>query len=146
MDAVHNVAYGIRCGSRAERLRQAADVLGDLEAAPLARRYPSQLSGGEAQRVALARVIASRPRALLLDEPLTALDVPLRREVRRLLSERLRAWRIPAILVTHDCRDVIEMDADVIVIEKGAVVQRGRLPELCARPATEFVREFTAGR
>jgi molybdate transport system ATP-binding protein len=124
-------------------LRQAADVLGDLEAAPLARRYPSELSGGEAQRVALARVIASRPRALLLDEPLAALDVPLRRDVRRLLAERLRAWKIPTILVTHDRADVAEMDAEVIVMERGAMVQRGGLPELRARPATEFVREFT---
>jgi molybdate transport system ATP-binding protein len=146
LDAVHNVAYGILGGSRAERLRRAADVLGHLDAARLARRFPSELSGGEAQRVALARAIASNPRALLLDEPLAALDVPLRRDVRRFLAERLRAWKIPTVLVTHDRADVAEIDGEVVVVERGAVRQRGRLSELAGHPASEFVREFTERR
>jgi molybdate transport system ATP-binding protein len=146
LDVLDNVAYGIRAPSRAERRRRAMDALAELDAAALAGRRPRQLSGGEMQRVALARALAGRPRALLLDEPLAALDVSVRRDVRRFLADRLRALAMPTVLVTHDLDDAEALDGDIVVIEAGAIVQAGRLADLAARPATEFVRRFVGGR
>jgi len=143
LSVLDNVAYGVRAPSRAERLRRAMETLAELDAAPLAGRRPRELSGGEMQRVALARALASRPRALLMDEPLAALDVTIRREVRRFLAERLRALAIPTVLVTHDVDDAEALDGPIVVLEAGAVVQTGRLADLAASPRTEFVAHFT---
>jgi len=103
---------------------------------------PGELSGGEAQRVALARALAAAPRALLLDEPLAALDVGLRRDVRQFLAQHLRALKLPAVVVTHDRSDAELLAGEVIVLERGGVVQRGRPGELAGNPATDFVRQF----
>jgi molybdate transport system ATP-binding protein len=146
LDVVGNVAYGIVAPSRDERRQRALQALRDLDAAALATRRPVELSGGEAQRVALARALASRPRALLLDEPLAALDASVRRDVRRFLADRLRAWRVPTVVVTHDVSDAEALGGDIIVIERGAIVQRGRLADLAADPRTDFVRQFVERR
>jgi molybdate transport system ATP-binding protein len=145
LDVLRNVAYGIQARSRGERADRAMEALRELDVAGLASRRPSELSGGEAQRVALARALAGRPRALLLDEPLAALDVSIRRDVRRFLADRLRAWTMPTVVVTHDRADAEALDGDLVVIERGAVVQRGPLSDLAARPQTEFVRQFMSG-
>ena len=145
LDVLANVGYGIAAPSREERLRLAREMLRELDAEALALRHPAELSGGETQRVALARALASRPRALLLDEPLAALDISLRRDMRRFLAERLRTWSLPTVVVTHDRADAEALDGDVVVIEAGAVVQRGRLPELAAHPATAFVERLVWG-
>jgi molybdate transport system ATP-binding protein len=142
LDVLGNVAFGIAAGSRAERLARARAALDDVDAGSLVARRPGELSGGETQRVALARALAARPRALLLDEPLAALDVSVRREMRRFLAERLHAWSIPTVVVTHDRADAEALAGDVVVIENGAVSQRGRLAELAASPATPFVRQL----
>jgi molybdate transport system ATP-binding protein len=145
LDVLSNVGYGIRAPSRAERLRLARQALAALDAEALAARRPAELSGGESQRVALARALAARPRALLLDEPLAALDVSVRRDTRRFLAARLRAWAMPTVVVTHDRADAEAFDGEVVVIEGGTVAQRGRLDELSAHPATEFVRQLVSG-
>jgi len=144
LDVLSNVGYGIAAPSRAERRRMARALLRELDAESLAERRPAELSGGETQRVALARALASRPRALLLDEPLAALDVSLRRDMRRFLAERLRAWALPTVVVTHDRADAEALDGEVVVLEAGAVVQRGRLAELAAQPATAFVKQLVS--
>jgi molybdate transport system ATP-binding protein len=143
LDVLENVAYGVPAGPRAARRESALRALRDLDVAGLAGRRPHQLSGGEAQRVALARALANQPRALLLDEPLAALDVSVRRDVRRFLSQQLRAWGIPTVVVTHDRADAESLDGDIIVLEAGAVIQRGRLADLSAAPRSPFVRELT---
>jgi molybdate transport system ATP-binding protein len=144
LDVLGNVAYGIEAASRAERLQRARAALGDLDAAALAARRPSQLSGGEMQRVALARALARRPGALLLDEPLAALDISLRREVRRFLADRLRVWGIPTVVVTHDRADAEALAGDLLVIEHGSIVQQGRLSDLETQPRSDFVRQFVS--
>jgi molybdate transport system ATP-binding protein len=98
------------------------------------------------QRVALARALARRPGALLLDEPLAALDVSLRRDVRRFLAERLRAWGIPTVVITHDRDDAEALDGQMVVVEAGSIVQRGRLAQLAAEPGTDFVRQLLSNR
>jgi molybdate transport system ATP-binding protein len=145
LDALHNVAYGIAAATRAGRLELAREAMRELDVAALATRRPAQLSGGEAQRVALARALARRPRALILDEPLAALDVTVRRDVRRFLAERLRAWRLPTVVVTHDPADAEALAGDLLVMERGAVTQTGHLSELARAPKTDFVRDFVSG-
>jgi len=145
LDVLGNVAFGVGEGRRAAREQQARAALRSLGVEDLAGRRVDTLSGGEAQRVALARALARGPRALLLDEPLAALDVGVRRETRRFLAAHLRALAIPTVIVTHDRADAEALDGDMIVLEEGRVVQQGRLAELAARPATPFVREFAAG-
>jgi molybdate transport system ATP-binding protein len=142
LDVLENVGYGMAAWQRAERAGRALVALRELGAEGLAARRPEGLSGGEAQRVALARALAPAPRALLLDEPLAALDVGLRREVRSFLAAHLRRLAIPTLVVTHDRADAEAFAAEIVVVEAGSIVQRGRLAELAARPATDFVRQF----
>lgn len=146
LDVVDNVAFGLSLGarrvSRAVRRRRAVSLLNDLGCAHVRDRWPRALSGGEQQRVALARALVLEPRLLLLDEPLSALDVRSRRSVRRFLVERLQRFGRPCVVVTHDVRDVAAFGADVCVIEEGRVVQRGDFEALRSSPATAFVAEF----
>jgi molybdate transport system ATP-binding protein len=145
LDVAGNVVYGVEGGTRGDRRRRAATLIDELGIGALATRRPTELSGGEAQRVALARALAHRPNALLLDEPLAALDATVRHDTRRLLSEQLRILGVPTIVVTHDRADAEAFGGELLVLERGAIVQRGTLDELAARPATAFVRQFAAG-
>ena len=117
-------------------------MLDELGCAGLEARRPGSLSGGEQQRVALARALVVEPRLLLMDEPLAALDAAVRREVRASLAARLAARGRPTLIVTHDARDVRALDARVVVLDRGRVVQEGSLDELEAEPANAFVAEF----
>jgi molybdate transport system ATP-binding protein len=137
LTAAQNVAFGL-CGPRAERLDKARALLDRLGVAAVADRHPGALSGGEQQRVALARALAPAPRALLLDEPLAALDVESRQSVRAFLVEELRAQHRPFIVIVHDRDDVRAFGAPVVVVEHGRVVQRGELASVEASPATAF--------
>lgn len=141
-----NVAFGLRGAGRAEARAQASAVLARMGCGHLASRWPAALSGGEQQRVALARALAAGPRLLLLDEPLAALDVANRRAVRTYLAEHLAAQGTPALVVTHDVRDIVALGAEVFVLEAGRVVQRGRPEALAAAPVSEFVAELFEAR
>jgi len=141
-----NIAFGPRAQGRG---RQGAARLADewmerVGLSALAARHPGALSGGQAQRVALARALAAEPDVLLLDEPLSALDVESRDEVRAELAQHVRAFAGVTVIVAHDRDDVAALADTVIVLEHGQVVQRGTLAALATAPATEFVRRFTA--
>jgi ABC-type sulfate/molybdate transport systems ATPase subunit len=146
LTVLDNVAFGLSHGPdrvpAGERMYVARRMLEELECTQLARRLPGRLSGGEQQRVALARALVIEPRLLLLDEPLAALDATARRSLRGLLARKLRSLERPSIVVTHDVRDVLALDAEVCVIEAGRIVQRGRIKALRDEPATDFVAEF----
>jgi molybdate transport system ATP-binding protein len=128
--------------SKAERRDEAARILARMSCAHLADRMPENLSGGEQQRVALARALTLDPKILLLDEPLAALDATARRSVRAYLFDHLAERGGPAIVVSHDARDVRALGTHVLVIEDGRIVQSGSVDELVARPATAFVEAF----
>lgn len=121
---------------RVERLLQELGLQG------LADRLPRQLSGGEKQRTALARALAIEPRALLLDEPMSALDISSRREVRQFLIDTLRRLALPTLLVTHDPEEARAFVGRVAVMEAGRVSACGRWSELAAQPLSPFLREF----
>lgn len=143
-----NVAYGIRMrgAGRAAARRAAQPWLDRFDLGPLAGRYPHELSGGQAQRVALARALAAEPDALLLDEPMAALDVEIRDGVRAELARQLRDFAGPTIVVTHSAADVEALASDVAVLEHGTVTQRGAWEALRKAPATPYVRRLVAQR
>lgn len=138
---LQNVAFGPRArgiGKRAS-LAIAQDELGRLGIADLASRHPGQVSGGQAQRAALARALATQPDVLLLDEPMAALDVETRDAVRAELDSLLAEFTGCTILVTHDPLDAMVLADRVVVLEAGRVVQDGSPTELAERPATTYV-------
>jgi molybdate transport system ATP-binding protein len=141
LGALDNVAFGPRCRGvgRGAARETAAAWLAEVGAAHLASRRPGELSGGEAQRVALARALATEPEALLLDEPLSALDVSTRMDVRRELRRHLGGFAGPTVLVTHDPLDVLALAERVVVLEDGRVSQSGSVAEVTRRPRTPYV-------
>ena len=141
LTAVGNVAYGRR--SRGAGRRQAEGEaqawLDRLGVGELAGRRPAGLSGGQAQRVAIARALAARPRLLLLDEPLSALDVSVAMALRLELARHLADFDGVALLVTHDALDAMTVANRVLVLDDGGVAQVGTPAEVARRPATDHV-------
>jgi molybdenum ABC transporter ATP-binding protein len=142
MSAWRNVAYGMREVRRGERRARATELLERFGVGGLAEARPGSLSGGERQRVALARALAARPRALLLDEPLSALDPATRRDSLRELHALLQGLEIPVVLVTHSFDEAALLAGRLAVLERGAVVQTGSAAEISARPSSAFVADF----
>jgi len=134
-----NVAFGLRDRPHAERLRRSAEVIERLGLGGLELRYPRELSGGQRQRVALGRALAIDPALLLLDEPLSALDAPLRRALRDELRETLRGFETAAVVVTHDFTEAYRLADRIVVYESGRVIQSAPRAELLWQPASEAV-------
>jgi molybdate transport system ATP-binding protein len=138
-----NVAFAARTsGSWRVARAKTEPWLTRFDLTELAQRHPNALSGGQSQRVALARALAADPAVLLLDEPMASLDVEIRDAVRADLARHLREFGGPAIVVTHDREDAAALCDEVLVLERGRVVQRGTLAELAAAPATPWVARF----
>jgi len=144
MTVAGNIGYGlkIRKVPDAEIKARVSEMLAMMQITRLADRQIDQLSGGQRQRVALARAIAVRPRALLLDEPLTALDAKLRDTLRLEIDSLLRSLGITAIYVTHDQAEAMALGDRIVVMEHGRVAQIGKPRDIYQRPATRFVAEF----
>ena len=141
LTALENVAFGLRARgmSKNEARRRSAEWLDRLGLGDHATHRPQQLSGGQAQRVALARALATEPRLLLLDEPLAALDVATRAEVRRDLRRHLESFEGMRVLVTHDPVDAYALADRVAIIDGGRLVQLGTIAEVSAHPRSRYV-------
>jgi molybdate transport system ATP-binding protein len=132
-----NVAFG------APDRRRVDGLLERFRIRDLADARPGEISGGERQRVAVARALAREPKVLLLDEPLSALDAHTKTAVRAELHELLRGLGLPTIIVTHDFEDAAALAGRVAVVVRGRVVQEGPAPDLVARPVDPFVAGLT---
>jgi spermidine/putrescine transport system ATP-binding protein len=139
-----NVAFGLerRKIGKAEVKQRVNDMLELVQLGGLAKRKPGQLSGGQQQRVALARALVNHPRALLLDEPLGALDLRLRKQLQIELKRIQREVGITFVHVTHDQEEAMSMADTIAVMSAGRIEQAGGAEELYERPATEFVANF----
>jgi molybdate transport system ATP-binding protein len=142
LSAWRNVAYGLP-RSEERRRERAHELLEKFGLGDRAEARPRVLSGGERQRVALARALARQPRALLLDEPLSALDTRTRGRASRELAAALHEAAVPALLVTHDFAEAALLGDRVAVLDAGRIVQAGSARELAAAPASAFVADLT---
>ncbi|HUI96243.1 MAG TPA: ABC transporter ATP-binding protein [Xanthobacteraceae bacterium] len=144
MTVAENIGYGlkIRGVARTERAARVAELVALTGIEGLEHRRIDQLSGGQRQRVALARAVAVRPSALLLDEPLTALDAALRERLRAELNRLLRTLGITTIYVTHDQAEAMALGDRIVVMRKGAIAQAGTPREIYFAPQNRFVAEF----
>jgi molybdate transport system ATP-binding protein len=141
LSALDNVAFGLRARgfAKARANARAHELLERLGLASYARARPDALSGGQAQRVALARALAVEPRALLLDEPLAALDARTRVDVRRTLREQLAMFDGARVLVTHDPLEALTLADRIVVVEAGRVVQEGTPDDIRRHPRSPYV-------
>ncbi len=142
MTVERNVQYGLAALEAGEREQRTQEILESFHISALAKRRPGEISGGERQRVALARTLVTRPRVLLLDEPLTALDAATKSRI----IDDLRAWnqrfRIPLLYVTHVREEVFALGERMIVMEEGRVVAQGLPQETLHRPQRESVAQL----
>ncbi len=144
LTVARNVGYGlmVRGVPQGERRRRVAETLDLVQLGDLAERYPAQVSGGQRQRVALARAIICQPRLILLDEPLAALDVELRKQMQLFLKRIQREIKTTFLFVTHDQEEAIAMADRICVMNFGRVLQIGSPHEVYYRPSSEFVARF----
>jgi sulfate transport system ATP-binding protein len=143
--SVHdNVAFGLSVRKRPkdEINARVQELLGLVRLDGLAKRYPSQLSGGQLQRMALARALAVQPQVLLLDEPFGALDAQVRAELREWLRRLHDEIHVTTIFVTHDQEEAMEVARQIVVMNAGRIEQAGAPGELYESPANEFVMSF----
>ena len=142
-----NVSFGLRMKKvpRAEIETRVRGVMELMRITELAARQPSQLSGGQKQRVALARALVNEPQVLLLDEPLAALDLKLRKELQQELRSLQRRTGITFIYVTHDQDEALALSDRIAVMDHGRIAQLGTGEELYERPRTRFVAQFLGG-
>ena len=137
-----NIAYGLSTLSASERNKRVDEMVDLFQLRGFETAKPRELSGGQQQRVALARAVAPRPQLLLLDEPLSALDVPTRMELRGELRTLLKRLALPSIIVTHDWAETLSLGDVVAVMGEGQVLQVGAPQEVFCRPANAAVAQI----
>jgi len=144
MTVIENVAFGLRSRrlSTRQAMARAGEWLERVGLSGMAGRSPGELSGGEAQRVALARALVIEPDLLLLDEPLSALDVTTRARLRRVLAEHLARYPGPRLLITHDPTDALLLAEEIHVLEGGRVTQSGTADDIRLRPRTRYAADL----
>lgn len=148
MNVAENVAFGLKMKPRSVRLNKTAidervnQLLELVQLDHFAKRYPDQLSGGQRQRVALARALASKPNVLLLDEPFSALDAKVRKDLRRWLRDFHHELSVTSIFVTHDQEEALEVADRIILMNQGHIEQIGTPAEVYKQPKTAFVAHF----
>jgi glycine betaine/proline transport system ATP-binding protein len=139
-----NIAFGLelRGEPKAKRLARAGEMLGLVGLDGMADRYPDQLSGGQQQRVGLARALAGDPEVMLLDEPFSALDPLIRRDMQNEVIRLHHDLRKTMVFITHDLAEALKLGDHVMIMRGGNIVQIGRPEELVARPADDYVADF----
>ena len=144
MTAAENIAFGLKMQGleKNEILHRVAQAIRTVELTNNEKKYPNQLSGGQRQRVALARALVVKPRILLLDEPLSALDARIRRNLRDEIRSIQREMQLTTIFVTHDQEEAMTMSDRIFLMNKGQFVQKGTPEEVYLSPATEFAARF----
>lgn len=144
MTVADNIAFGLKVQkkSKGEIEERVEELLELISMQDFGKRYPHQLSGGQCQRVAFARALASNPQLLLLDEPFAAIDAKVRRELRTWLKQMIEQVGITSIFVTHDQEEAMEVASMVIVMNHGRIEQADSPEDICRSPQTEFVKEF----
>ncbi|PYX27593.1 MAG: molybdenum ABC transporter ATP-binding protein [Acidobacteria bacterium] len=142
LTAQENVAFGLQALSTAERQTRSHDMLRTFRIEHLHDRRPVQISGGERQRVALARTLVTEPRALLLDEPLAALDRPTKSHILDDLRQWNESHRVPVLYVTHSTEEVFGLGEQVIVMEAGRIIAQGPPHEVMSAPRMETVAQL----
>nr|WP_319513244.1 ATP-binding cassette domain-containing protein [uncultured Cohaesibacter sp.] len=151
MSVAENVAFGLKMRERSARpsakdiSRRVIELLDMAQIGHLAERFPSQLSGGQRQRVALTRALAIEPRLLLLDEPFSALDTRVRKDLRSSLRSLQQQVGVGAILVTHDQEEAFELADRIAVMSDGKIEQFDTPANLIKKPSSPFVAEFLEG-
>ncbi len=147
MTVYENIAYSLKCRKlKKEQIRQqVAKLADDFAVSKLLRRKPSTLSGGESQRVCLARAIASEPKCLLLDEPISSLDAQSRPQIRALLR-KINAEGQTIVHVTHDYTEAVSLGTHIAVMEDGRIAQSGTVEEIFQYPKSEFIAHFVGIR
>ncbi|MBI5849372.1 MAG: ATP-binding cassette domain-containing protein [Nitrospirae bacterium] len=139
MTVSENICYGAHGIDKTEQKQRCCDLLRMFRITDLEDRLPSQISGGQKQRVALARALIRRPDALLLDEPFSALDMPIRFELQAILKEIQQTYKIPVLLITHDANEALALADRMIVYAEGRVMQAGPPEEIVISPSCEEV-------
>jgi len=139
-----NIQYGMkmRGASKGERRNRSEELLALIDLEDKRDAYPQHLSGGQQQRVALARSLAIQPKVLLLDEPLSALDAKIRKNLRTEIRDIQKKFNMTTIFVTHDQEEALILSDRVCLMNKGSIVQQGTPEELYTTPRTEFVARF----
>jgi molybdate transport system permease protein len=138
-----NIAFGLQKLPRAERARRVTLLAERTHIGGLERRYPREISGGEQQRAALARALAIEPEALLLDEPLSALDTHLRSQMEAQLQETFATYRRPALLVTHNVEEAYRLGEQMLVLSRGRVAAFGAKEDIFRHPPSLEVARLT---
>lgn len=150
MNVLKNVMYGLKFKekdkSKKEKEAEAREVLRIVGLNGYEKRYPSELSGGEKQRVALARSLVVRPKILLMDEPLSALDAKLRSEMQFEIRRIQREFNITTIFVTHDQKEAFVMADEIIIINHGELVAKGAPMDIYNHPKNEFTLDFIGNK
>ncbi len=144
MNVYNNIAFGLKIQgvSKAEAKERITDALKMVDLAGSEKKYPSQLSGGEQQRVALCRCIVTKPKVLLMDEPFSAIDAKLRKALQKRIKEIHRELGMTTIFVTHDQDEAMSMSDTIHLMNQGIVEQSARPLDLYAHPKTAFAASF----
>ncbi len=142
LTVAENVAFGLKKQDKQQVQKRVAEVISLVRLEGLEKRYPYELSGGQQQRVALARALAPQPKLMLLDEPLSNLDIQVRLRLREEIGDILKAAKTTAIFVTHDQEEALAISDIVGVMRQGKLEQIGTPEEIYSHPASRFVAEF----
>jgi len=146
MTVKQNILFGAKGVPKHEAIERYREMIDAFYLNDLEKKRPSEISGGQKQRVAFARALMRRPDVLLLDEPFSALDTPLRIEMRTFLKDLRNTFQVPVVLVTHDASEAATLADSIIVYSEGSVIQSGTAADVFSSPKDERVKRLLTGQ